>query len=84
MTTVLHYFTGATPVGLQGKHQPGKNTHTHTETQTNTQNTQNSHKIHGGKWTITSNYHKLYEQMCVSGSLLRHNQRQNKLFSLSN
>lgn len=23
MTTVLHYFTGATPVGLQGKHWPG-------------------------------------------------------------
>lgn len=23
MTTILHYFTGATPVRLQGKHQPG-------------------------------------------------------------
>lgn len=51
---------------------------------TKAQNTQRSHKIYGGKWTITSNYHKLHEQICVSASLLRHNHRENKLFSLSN
>lgn len=40
----------------------------------NTENTLRSHKIYGGKWTITSNYHKLHEQMCVSASLSRQSQ----------